>query len=152
MLKRWLLIGLAIAFALPASARVYKWTDADGNIHFGDRPHAGAETVQLDHVDEGAAPTGTPRETEAARAAKRQRLIQSMEASRHQREEARAKAKAEVVARKRKCVAARADLSDMQDAAYLYDVGPDGKRRIFSDAERRRAMTEARSKVTKWCR
>lgn len=41
------LILLALLLALPASAGVYKWTDAQGRIHYSDSPPAAARTTQL---------------------------------------------------------------------------------------------------------
>jgi len=41
------LILLALFLALPASAGVYKWTDAQGRIHYSDSPPAAAKTSQL---------------------------------------------------------------------------------------------------------
>ena len=35
-MKQYILI-LSLAIT-PVSAGVYKWTDEDGNVHFGDRP------------------------------------------------------------------------------------------------------------------
>ena len=41
------LILLAFFLAFPASAGVYKWTDAQGRIHYSDSPPAAAKTTQL---------------------------------------------------------------------------------------------------------
>lgn len=41
------LILLALFLALPASAGVYKWTDAQGRIHYSDSPPPAARTTQL---------------------------------------------------------------------------------------------------------
>jgi len=41
------LILLALLQAFPASAGVYKWTDAQGRIHYSDSPPAAARTTQL---------------------------------------------------------------------------------------------------------
>ena len=41
------LILLAVFLAFPASAGVYKWTDAQGRIHYSDAPPAAAKTTQL---------------------------------------------------------------------------------------------------------
>jgi glutaredoxin len=40
-------ILLVLFLALPASAGVYKWTDAQGRIHYSDAPPAAAQTTQL---------------------------------------------------------------------------------------------------------
>ncbi|MCL5043588.1 MAG: DUF4124 domain-containing protein [Gammaproteobacteria bacterium] len=44
MLSTGLLTGL---LAFGAQAQIYSWTDADGNRIFSDKPHPGAETIQL---------------------------------------------------------------------------------------------------------
>lgn len=44
MLSAGLLTGL---LAFGAQAQIYSWTDADGNRVFSDKPHPGAETIQL---------------------------------------------------------------------------------------------------------
>ncbi len=41
------LILLALLLAWPASAGVYKWTDAQGRIHYSDSPPAAARTTQI---------------------------------------------------------------------------------------------------------
>ncbi|MHB1187551.1 DUF4124 domain-containing protein [Thiobacillus sp.] len=41
------MILLALFLAFPASAGVYKWTDAQGRIHYGDAPPLAARTTQL---------------------------------------------------------------------------------------------------------
>lgn len=50
---------LSLFLAAPAwSAGVYRWTDADGNVHFGDEPPAQrkAETVELKYNEMGSTP------------------------------------------------------------------------------------------------
>ena len=43
---RALLLTLILMPAL-ASAQIYRWTDADGRVHFGQRPPAGAEQIEV---------------------------------------------------------------------------------------------------------
>jgi len=47
------ILALFVAAGGTAAAGVYKWTDAEGRVHFGDRPPAGAasETVAIPSVD-----------------------------------------------------------------------------------------------------
>ena len=45
---RAILIFLGLFVATGAMADAYKWTDEDGVVHFSDRPHPGAEIVQLE--------------------------------------------------------------------------------------------------------
>lgn len=45
----YFLIGL-MALSTSLQAEIYKWTDSDGNVHFSDKAHQGAETIQLPPV------------------------------------------------------------------------------------------------------
>jgi len=45
-MKRHLFL-LASLLAFPASAGVYKWTDAQGQVHYSDTPSAAAQSTQL---------------------------------------------------------------------------------------------------------
>ena len=40
----------------PASVKVFKWTDTQGQVHFGDKPSAGAEQLEVDMRDAISAP------------------------------------------------------------------------------------------------
>lgn len=43
-----LIILLAFVVTIPLQAdQVYKWVDAQGNVHYSDKPHAGAEKVRI---------------------------------------------------------------------------------------------------------
>lgn len=58
----WLYTVL-LSFALmiaPLHAQIYKWTDSDGNVHFSDKPHPGAEEVTLPEIQTFSSPTPSP--------------------------------------------------------------------------------------------
>lgn len=57
-----LLLALLIA-AASASAEVYRWVDADGRVHFSDRPVDGAQQIALKKAREMQAQPETPRPT-----------------------------------------------------------------------------------------
>jgi hypothetical protein len=52
MEKRPLFVLLALLLAGGVFAQAYTWTDENGVIHFSDRPHPDAETIQLDRSSE----------------------------------------------------------------------------------------------------
>jgi hypothetical protein len=56
---RWLLLCLCLGAAPAAADEIYRWTDANGNVHFGNRKPAGqhAETTQGGLVNQAG---GTP--------------------------------------------------------------------------------------------
>jgi len=58
---------LALLFCAAANGQAYKWIDEDGIVHYSDRPHEGAELIQLPRDDrprtaaQRPAPTSTQR-------------------------------------------------------------------------------------------
>ncbi len=44
---RFPLLFLLLSLSMLASAEIYKWTDANGRVHFTDQPVDNAETVEL---------------------------------------------------------------------------------------------------------
>ena len=50
-------------------AQIYKWTDSNGSVHFSDKPHIGAEEIQLPKVQTYASPTASPSQAPSAAAA-----------------------------------------------------------------------------------
>lgn len=57
-----LLAGL-LAASLVAADGAYKWTDADGVIHYSDRPREGAEVVDLSEYNRSTGARIAPRST-----------------------------------------------------------------------------------------
>ncbi len=60
LLRRLLALGL-FAAGVAHAAVVYKWTDADGVVHFSDQPEPGAEKIQTsaEALNRAAAPART---------------------------------------------------------------------------------------------
>lgn len=44
---------------MPAQAQIYKWTDADGHVHYSDQPQPGvnAKVLEVPHAQSDAAPS-----------------------------------------------------------------------------------------------
>ena len=77
---RYLLFPIALLFATPVFGQAYRWVDADGVVHYSDRPHPGAETIELEGVGrlgtsrgDSAPPPARPAETPPGGAAVEQR-------------------------------------------------------------------------------
>ncbi len=137
-------MGLLLALCAPPSwAEVYKWTDEQGNVHFGDRPSEDAEEVRIRKAP-AAAPARTPRNT-------RRRLGSIMEQDRRKRAEARAKEREERDKRRSQCAFARDRLRNLSEATYLYDLDEQGQRRVLSHEQRSAAERQARQDVQRLC-
>lgn len=56
---RTLLTLVLLALALPASAVTYRWVDEQGVVHYSDKPHEGAEQIELGEA-QGYTPVSRP--------------------------------------------------------------------------------------------
>lgn len=61
MLKRTFFAFLAIAAAGAVMAQAYRWVDANGVVHYSDRPVEGAEQILLPQSNQQRRPTPAPR-------------------------------------------------------------------------------------------
>lgn len=137
----------ACLLAVGAPAEVYKWTDAEGRVHFGDRPpQGGAETVPMPEKM-GDDPVATPEE----RLEKQRRLLNAFEEERRQKRDAQAQARQEKAERQRNCAEARDNLLSQETASAVYRLGPDGQRVYLDEGEREQALARARAAVEQWC-
>ena len=149
---RALLLTLILMPAL-ASAQIYRWTDADGRVHFGQRPPAGAEQIECPQVVERDDQT---REREA-------RSERFFDARRREQQAAREQASQTRAAREQECQSLRSQLSQLQLGGRFFRNDAAGERVYYSDSEleaarqrgARRSATEPkgldrRAKVEGW--
>lgn len=138
-----LLTGLGIQ---ARATGVYKWTDADGHIHYGDRPAPGVNSTSLSIKH---APRPDPGQQERAR--KRDKLLRIMDEERGQKKALQAKQEKQRAQQQAACEKARKRLYDYQHASYLYTQDKDGKHVILQDTAYQKALDEATAAVTKYC-
>lgn len=140
---RWIVVA---ALLLPgaAAAEIYKWKDAQGRVHYGDRPRQGAQEVRPRQSSSGLG-------VAADEAAAQQRLLQTRQEERQAEQKAKAAAAAEREKRQRNCMIARDNYESTRSAGYLYEPQLDGGRRVLSDEERRAAEAEAERAMRQWC-
>ncbi|MDH3714625.1 MAG: DUF4124 domain-containing protein [Gammaproteobacteria bacterium] len=146
----WKVFGLVLLLAFTgaaAGAKVYKWVDEDGNVHFGDRPPAdAAQELQIK-----VRPSTAPPSQALPGSTNRTSISEVMEEERLRRKEAREQEQQARETRQRNCVLARDKLRSFEESNYLYDVDSSGKRRILSDAQRETAEKAAREDVQRFC-
>lgn len=137
------MLALCLAVAGAAAAEIFKWTDANGEVHYGDRPPtAGAARITV-HGGRGSDDT-TRRE-------RTRRLLQEFETERAEQAERDAALAREEAERTAACADARNRHFEYKNSGYLYEWDANGEKRVLSDAEHRRARAEARADVDKWC-
>jgi hypothetical protein len=164
-----LLLALALALAVTASwGATYRWTDAAGNVIYGDLPPAGVEAELLgappppadradppaaaDAGESNAAGNGAPDAADAAAAPAES--TPSPEAL--QRDQLRRAQEARQLAetRRKNCAAARHNIEFLERNRPLRLDQPDGERtrsRRLATAERTERLREARQQLRDNC-
>ena len=139
-----LLAGLLMSG--PASAQLYKCTDAAGKVQYTDTP-CGESAAS---IRKPVAPS-SPAATQDERMQKTRRLLDAMEAERNEEKRLSEQVRAEKEKRKRNCGIARDRYRQLTTASRLYDLDEEGNRIILNDVERAQAEARARADVEEWC-
>lgn len=150
MLRPGLLLLLAL-LAAPAGADIYKWTDAKGDVHYGDQPPSSTTPEQFKpRTSEAAEARAVEARRQAADQAARRRLEQvkaretaNKELAAHE-EESRRMAE--------NCQRARANLEMLQRANMrLSTVDAQGQTRVLDAAARQVEMERATRTISENC-
>jgi len=151
-LKRQITVLCALALGLsgPVLANeIYKWTDAEGNVHYGDRP-SGDPSEERMHITYSRTNSSA---VQARVATRRESDEQRREAAaeRDGEDQAAADARAEREAREAKCTEFRGKLETMLTAPRLYREDENGERVYLDDAERQEARQRAEERIAEYC-
>lgn len=145
---------LLCLIALPAWADLYKWTDADGKVHYSDQPPPGdakkTESIkQLKSIppDPPAAATARPKTAADLDMEFRKRRVEAAEAE--------AKAQKDAAAtdeKKRNCERASAQVASLERGGRITRPGPNGEQIYMSDEEIAKEVVSARKAADSWCK
>ena len=146
-------IGIVtLCAALPASAQMYKWVDADGKVRYSDTPppsNVKTEKLRIPaHApsDAGAAPSGSAKSLATQEQAFRKRQADEAKA---QQEEARKEAEAHD--RAENCRRAKDALANLELGGRQTRINEKGERVFLSDEEIARATAQARQEAASAC-
>jgi hypothetical protein len=138
-----LLLLLVLCLPALASAEIYRWTDAAGQVHFSDRPVPGSARLEVEpQVIERDAHT-LEREARSERffAARReeQQALEAVEAKR-------------LAERQKACSSDRDSLAQLEQGGRFYREDAAGTRIYYSDSELQAARSQLRSRLSSACR
>lgn len=144
MIRKILLALFGLSLAAAASAGVYTWTDAQGHVHYSDKPVSGAQTLDIQ-----TAPTDPTRIAAQQKQADEQ---QAADADASKKADDAAKL-SETDAKKKEenCQKARARLSAITGAQRPYRAQADGERHYLSSEEIDKEIKDAEASVGQWC-
>lgn len=150
---RHLMIGSA-ALAMTVSASVfadgiYKWTDANGNVHYEDRPSGEPTEERLQFSYNRTNATAVHERVQTQRDASATRQAAKEDAAAEQRTAAENRAAAEE--QQAKCQTYRAKLKTMLESRRVYREDEAGERSYLDETERAEARSKAEELIKETC-
>jgi hypothetical protein len=144
-------ITLMLAMATAGTAiagDIYKWTDEDGNVHFGDKP-IGAQPERLAIQSKPTDPAkiqamAQSRSQAAAKAAKEAAAAEPEGPSPEELQ-------AEADGRSQKCTTYRAQLQQYVTSRRLYREDESGERVYLDEGEMQAAREQVENRVEEFC-
>jgi hypothetical protein len=148
-----LLVGLAVVALATGSAamanEIYKWTDENGDVHYGDRP-SGSATEQRMALSYRRTNTGALQQRVKSHAdsvaARQERKAEAAEAEQAAEEKA-----AEAAANAKKCDGYRAQLETFVTSRRLYREDENGERVYLDETQSQEARTRVENLISENC-
>ncbi len=137
-----------LAAGMAFASEIYKWTDEQGNVHYGDRPTGDASEERLDI---------SSRPTDASRV---QAQVQASYDARAAVEEAAAsepagpsaeELQAQALERQEKCATYKARLQKFVTSRRLYRKDENGERVYLDEDETQAARERVENQVAEYC-
>ncbi|NOX90978.1 MAG: DUF4124 domain-containing protein [Gammaproteobacteria bacterium] len=146
------LITLAIVFLLCLSpltfaGKIYKWTDSEGNTHYGERP----PSQQATQVKVPKSPARTSTSPPVNQQDATNKLLDAFARERKDKKDAANKAAAEKERRDKNCSRAKRHVISLKLGGRQYEITDQGERRFLSDADIQTRLVEAQKIADKWC-
>lgn len=138
------LIGASAAFA----GDIYKWTDADGSIHYGDRPSGEQPVV----VAIASRPTDSAQiQADARDRAESRALANEAKAAAAAERPTAAELKAEAAERAQKCAGVKAQMQQLITSRRLYREDNNGERVYLDESETAAARERVENQISEFC-
>jgi hypothetical protein len=147
-LRNILVLAALLTVALPASANIYRWVDAQGRVHYSDRPVPGATRVTV-----ATQPSDPEMVASRNAAAQQQRETADAAASAEQTDQQAARNVNRDMAKlaDERCAKAKEAYRIATESQRLYRVGKDGEREYLTEAQISEARINARKALDEAC-
>lgn len=130
-----------------AAAQAYKWTDAQGKVHFSDTPPPDRKAATVSIKPQMPADPAAVARQRDWKAQLEESGTRRLEAQNQQAAEERNRKNAES-----RCLAARRNVDTYQREGLVYRTGKDGQREYLEDKERATLLARAQERVESDCR
>ena len=152
MLRQTLILLTMTTLALGTSAlagEIYKWTDAEGNVHYVDRPTGNPTEQRLDIVSSRTDSTAVQASIQARR--DRQATREEQRAKADEAAQAAAEEQAAQEQRQKECAQHRARMESYLQARRLYREDESGERVYLDDEQILQARAKVQEKIQETC-
>lgn len=144
-----ILVAASLSFAdrVQAASEIYKWTDQNGNVIYGDRPIGTAS----ERVDINSSPTNNANIQATAQARTASRQLVSLAAEKVAPEPTAEEKRAEATERAASCSKHRATLEKFSVSRRLYREDENGERVYLDETDTQDARDRAENRVQEFC-
>lgn len=121
-----MIILLLLVVPLASWSEIYRWTDASGQVHFGEQPGPGAEVIEV-----------KPQvvERDAATLQSQERLQKVLDARQQEQTAAAQKQAVKNARRNEECAKLRQTLADLGRGGLFFSDDANGERTYYSDQQ-----------------
>ena len=157
-MKNILLILLTLVSA-SSFAGLNKWVDANGRVHYSDQPPpANIEATTLrftssakdSATESGAAASSAPAAPKTI--AEREAELKKAQQAKKEAADRVAQEQAEAEASKADCIAARKNLSMLQEGIRMMEIDDKGERYYLSDEQRQQRIAKTQQDISTYCK
>ncbi len=140
-MRRLICICLLLLPALSA-AEIYRWTDANGQIHFGEQPGAGAQRIEV-----------KPQvvERDAATREREERLRKVLDARSQEQAAVQQKQAQKNAKRNEECSKLRQSLAELEQGGVFFSQDAQGERTYYSDQQVEAARSKLAAQLSSNC-
>ncbi len=125
-----------------AGAEIYRWTDANGQVHFSEKPAAGAEQIEV--KPQVVERDDATRQREA-------RTAQFYEARKQEKAQAEAKSSEAYAKRSQECKELRGQLAEIQRGGRYFVTEKNGERTYIDEKKIDAARNRLSSRIAERC-
>jgi hypothetical protein len=143
-----LVVAMFASAALGAAAQIYKWTDKDGKVHYGEKPPEDAKTAR--EVDTKAAGRSSAAPESSQTWKQKEADFQRRKMEREQKDGTEQDRARMAENRRRLCENARGEL-EFISSGVIYENNAKGERVYLDEAQRAQRMEAVKKKIAANC-
>ncbi len=151
LLTTALMLMLLGASPTSFAGKIYKWTDSNGKVHYGERAPSGkSKQILIPRSNPSYSATPTPKSDNKSDAASK--FLESVATERKEKKEASDKSAKEKEIADKNCSNARRRVASLKQGGRRFTVDEQGERTYLDGAAIQSRLKEAQEKVKKWCK